>query len=220
MGKGSSASASDDDLDIEDDPPETKPAMITILKPTDQPEKLLWEVVDAVWSPRNKPASADKIRTAVAFVGEAIRNVRDQWKTQNEQLKKAELPAAPTASQVPALKAAVSTHRETTERLVAKVAHFGHPWILKRYVSSPPPAPIKCCNRALTIPNVLQTTTCNRKAYVTMVVSFFLHCIHCIQAFQYAPVVMTPRTRCTQVVIILNSSISCNASVFYTLPPI
>lgn len=215
-GKGGSASDSDDDLDIEDEPPEAKPAMLSILKPTEQPGKLLWEVVDAVWSPRNKPASADKIRTAVASVGEAVRNVRDQWKAQNEQLKKAELPAAPTALQVPALKAAVGTHRETMERLVVKVAQFGHPWILKRYVSFFPAPLIKCCNF---VPEQLQTyfeqQHTNRKAFMT-VLMLFLHQTRHITAYCHALAFMMPTTRPARLMVTLDSSMSCNASVLHT----
>ncbi|KAK5329047.1 hypothetical protein LTR70_000883 [Exophiala xenobiotica] len=125
-----SASGSDDDLDIEDEePPETRPAVITIAKPiNDERGKLLWEVVDAVWTPKNKPASPDKIRSAVRFVGEAVRSLRDKWKETNDKLKKAENTNQPTEG----LKVAVGTYREIMETLAGRVTNFGHPSILKR----------------------------------------------------------------------------------------
>jgi len=134
-----SASGSDDDLDIEDEePPETRPAVITIAKPiNDERGKLLWEVVDAVWTPKNKPASPDKIRSAVRFVGEAVRSLRDKWKETNDKLKKAENANQPTEG----LRVAVGTYREIMETLAGRVTNFGHPSILKRYVSSLPRLP-------------------------------------------------------------------------------
>jgi len=136
-----SVSDSDDDLDIEDEEPaETRPAVITIAKPmNDERGKLLWEVVDAVWTPKNKPAPPDKIRSAVRFVGEAVRSLRDKWKETNDKLKKAENANQPTEG----LKVAVGTYREIMETLAGRVTNFGHPSILKRYVSLlpiPPPA--------------------------------------------------------------------------------
>jgi len=142
-----SASDSDDDLDIEDEePPEIKPAVITIAKPTnDERGKLLWEVVDAVWIPRNKPAPPEKIRSAVKFVGEAVRGLRDQWKETNDRLKKAENSNLPTEG----LKVSVGTYREIMETLAGRVTKFGHPSIVKRYVSLLPHIPYASKNCAI-----------------------------------------------------------------------
>ncbi|KAK5937504.1 hypothetical protein PMZ80_010124 [Knufia obscura] len=125
-----SVSDSDDDLDIEDEePPETRPAVITIAKPTnDERGKLLWEVVDAVWTPRNKPAPPEKIRSAVRFIGEAVRGLRDKWKETNDKLKKAENSNLPTEG----LKVSVGTYREIMETLAGRVTKLGHPSIVKR----------------------------------------------------------------------------------------
>lgn len=207
--KSGSASNSEDDLEIEDEPPEARPSIISVPKPTDQAGKLLWEIVDAVWSPHNKPASADKIRTAVAFVGEAVRGLRDQWKSQNEQLKKAELPTSDTASQAASLKAAVSAHRDTMERLVARITQFGHPWILKRYVSSPPSQ-----SNTLTVleafPMELQTAVCCRNSSVTVSKSITF-CFVTICAAHAS----TMSTAWLRALLILDSSISFQTSVIH-----
>ena len=129
-----SASSSDDDLEIEEEEPEQKPAAITIAKPSDERGKLLWEVVDAVWTPRNKPAAPEKIRSAISFIGTAVRNLRDKWKATNDQLKQAELPDSKSKSLTEGLKVIVSSYRETMESLAGRVARFGHPSILSRYV--------------------------------------------------------------------------------------
>lgn len=142
---GGSISSSDDDLDIEDDPPEVRPAIITVAKPETYKEKLLWEVVDAVWTPRNKPASSEKIVSAIKSVGEAVRGLREQWKSQNEKLKKAELPNSEASGHAPQLKQLVGHLREIMESLAARVTKWGHPSILKRYVLSSHPHPSCCC---------------------------------------------------------------------------
>lgn len=133
-GKSSgSSSSSEDDLDIEEEP-EQKPAAITIAKPTDERGKLLWEVVDAVWTPRNKPAPPEKIRSAISFIGGAVRNFREKWKAANDALKQAELPDSKTKDQAERLKDTVKSYRDTMETLAGRVALFGHPSILSRYV--------------------------------------------------------------------------------------
>lgn len=140
-GKSSgSSSSSEDDLDIEEEP-EQKPAAITIAKPTDERGKILWEVVDAVWTPRNKPAPPDKIRSAISFIGNAVRNLREKWKAANDSLKQAELPDSKTKELAQGLKTTVSTYRETMDTLAARVATFGHPSILSRYVLVKHPVP-------------------------------------------------------------------------------
>lgn len=133
---GGSVSSSDDDLEIEDEDPEIRPAIITIARPETFKERLLWEAVDSVWTPRNKPASSEKIVAAIKFIGEAVRGLREQWKSQNEKLKKAELPNSETSAHAPQLKHLVGQLREIMETLAARVTKWGHPSILKRYVLS------------------------------------------------------------------------------------
>lgn len=154
---GSGSSSDEDDLEIEDEEePETRPACITISKPADEKGKLLWEVVDAVWTPRNKPAPTEKIRSAIKFVGEAVRNLRDKWKAQNEHLKAAE--NSGDAAQALALKSTVQLYRDTMQVLAERVTRFGHPSVLKRYVqpTSPLHTGISMCICASKIQ--LQTT--------------------------------------------------------------
>ena len=145
-----SASSSDDDLDIEEEEePEQKPAVITIAKPSDERGKLLWETVEAVWTPRNKPAPAEKIRAAIAFVGNAVRGHRDKWKQNNEQLKQAELPNSATQSQAGVLKANVEEKRATMEIIATRIVRFGHPSIVRRYVSRSISTSCQCTTHSL-----------------------------------------------------------------------
>ncbi len=168
--RSGSVSNSDDDLDIEDEePPETRPAAITIAKPTnDERGKLLWEVVDAVWTPRNKPAATDKIRSAVKFVGEAVRSLRDKWKETNDKLKKAENSNQPTEG----LRVSVGTYREIMETLAGRVTKFGHPSILKRYVSLLPLLQRAGKTRVCPMRNECQIMRCTVKGFVLLSMMF------------------------------------------------
>ncbi|EXJ95590.1 hypothetical protein A1O1_00712 [Capronia coronata CBS 617.96] len=131
-------SDSDEDLVIEDqEPPEMTPALLTVTKPTDERGKALYDAVQAVWSPRNKPAPAEKIRSAIASFGETVRNLRDAWKAKNDSLRKAEIPDSPTASFATQLKEEVSRYRQVMESVMARSQLFGHPAIVKRLGDNP-----------------------------------------------------------------------------------
>ncbi|KAK5082193.1 hypothetical protein LTR05_007336 [Lithohypha guttulata] len=127
-----SITGSDDDLEIEDEEPQPKPAVITIARPTDERGQLLWDVVNAVWAPHNKPAPSEQIRTAITFVGSAVQGLRNKWKQTNEQLKQAELPNSATRNQVDRLKAMAENYRAIMETLAFRITQFAHPSILKR----------------------------------------------------------------------------------------
>lgn len=130
---GAPGSGSDsDDLEVEE-PPEPKPAVISIEKPSDLRGKLLFEMVEVVWAPHNKSVSAERVRHGIAEFGETVRGLRDQWKAKNEELKKAEIPNSATAGNAATLKSDVAKHREIMETGVARAVRFGHPTILKRY---------------------------------------------------------------------------------------
>lgn len=132
-----SGSNSEDDLVIEDEePPEATPTLLTVSKPTDERGRALYEAVQVVWSPRNKPAPPEKIRSAIAAFGDIVRNLRDAWKARNDSLRKAELPSSPTASQAAQLKEEVSRYRQLMEGVMARSLLYAHPAIIKRYVSA------------------------------------------------------------------------------------
>ena len=132
---GGSVTSSDSDLEIEDDePPEPAPAMISISPPTDERAKAVFDAVQATWAPRNKVAPVQRIKAGVVKFGETIKALRDSWKNKNDSLKKAELPQAPDAADVPRLKLEVTQFRQSMENLVNKTIMFAHPAIIHRYV--------------------------------------------------------------------------------------
>ena len=130
-----SASTSDSELDVEDDEePEMTPAVLSVMMPTDERGKALHNAVQAVWSPRNKAVSVEKVKSGISLFGETVKTLRDAWRAKNETLKKAELPNAPTAANVPQLKNDVANFRQLMEGVMARSLQYAHPSILKRYV--------------------------------------------------------------------------------------
>ena len=136
--KDAAESSSDDDLEIEDEEPEPPPALIAVNPLPNPRAKAIHEAVRAVWCPRNKNAPTPKIKSGIADFGVVIRGLRDQWKDKNDQLKKAEVDKSPTAADAPRLREETAQFRSTVEQLCDKTVAFGHPAILKRYVSSLP----------------------------------------------------------------------------------
>ena len=131
------AADSDSDLEItEEIEPEARPACISISKPEEKRAAFRWDLVDAVWSDRKHAATPEKIRSAVKFVGDRIRGLRDTWKEANDQLKKAEN----SKQQTDGLKQQVLNYREWMEWGISQILQWGHPSILKRYVLPQPPA--------------------------------------------------------------------------------
>jgi hypothetical protein len=129
-----SSGSSSDELEIEEEEPEMTPAIISVSMPSDLRGKNTYQAVQAVWSPRNKPVEPDKVRSGIAQFGDIIRSLRDNWKSWNEQLRKAELPDATDAAMVPKFKEEVAQYRSTIESVMQRALLFGHPAIVKRYV--------------------------------------------------------------------------------------
>lgn len=141
-----SESDSDDELLIEnEDPPELTPDLLTVSAPTDVHGKALYHAVQAVWSPRNRSAPPEKIRSGIAGFGDTVRGLRDAWKAKNDSLRKAEIPGSPTAADAAKLKDEVAHYRQVVENVMARALLFGHPAIVKRYVYSPPSSDIRDC---------------------------------------------------------------------------
>lgn len=113
------------------------PAPLTVSAPTDERGKALYNAVQAVWSPRNKAAPPEKIRSGIASFGDTVRGLRDAWKAKNDSLRKAELPDSPTAGHAAGLKEEVARYRQVMESVMARSLLYGHPAIVKRYVFPP-----------------------------------------------------------------------------------
>ncbi|KIW43390.1 uncharacterized protein PV06_04499 [Exophiala oligosperma] len=132
-GTNDPASDSEDELSIQvEEPPEPTPAILSIDLPTEEGQKAQYLAVHAVFSPRNKPATPEKVRGGIASFGDSVRALRDSWKVKNENLRKAELPDSPTAKDADALKKEVARYRSLIQEVMTRSLNFGHPSIVKR----------------------------------------------------------------------------------------
>lgn len=127
---GSTDDSDSDDLVIEQ-APEPMPAILIPPRPDQIDQRLVYEACLAVWSPRNLTVPAKKVSEAVKTLGELLKGLRDQWKTRNELLKRAELANTPA---VPSLKADVAKLRQQAEIVTSRVTEYGHPSLLAQYV--------------------------------------------------------------------------------------
>jgi hypothetical protein len=125
-----SDSDSDSDLEIEA-PPEPMPDILKRDRPEDLDSKVLYDTIQAVWSPRNKPAVPDKIRAGIAQFGETIRKLRDAWKAKNAALQQAE---NANSAAVPTLKDQVGQYRRLMQYVAKEALEWGHTAHLKKYV--------------------------------------------------------------------------------------
>ncbi|OAP59011.1 hypothetical protein AYL99_06308 [Fonsecaea erecta] len=131
-----SGTDSDDELEIleveDEQPPEKTPNLLCVAMPTDERGRALYTAVQAIWTPRNRPASPEQIRGGIARFGDVVRGLRDAWKTKNESLRKAELPDSPTAADAPSLKEEVARYRQVMETVMTRSLLYGHPDIVDR----------------------------------------------------------------------------------------
>jgi hypothetical protein len=126
----STSDSDSDELQIEE-MPEPVPDLLRAPRPDSAEYQVIYDVAVAVWSPRNKPAVAEKVRKGMALFGDVVKQQRDAWKVKNEALKQAEL-ANTTA--IPSLKQEVAQFRRTIEIMVTQALRFGHPAHLAKYV--------------------------------------------------------------------------------------
>ncbi len=125
----STTDSDSDELQVEE-MPEPLPDLLRGPRP-ETADKVIYDVAFAVWSPRNKPAVAEKVRKGIALFGDVVKQQRDAWKVKNEALKQAEL-ANTTA--IPSLKQEVAQFRKTIETMASQALRFGHPAHLAKYV--------------------------------------------------------------------------------------
>lgn len=126
----STSNSDTDELQVEE-MPEPTPDLLRDAPPDIAEHRVIYDVAVAVWSPRNKPAMAEKVRKGIALFGDLVKKQRDAWKIKNEALKQAEL--ANTAD-IPSLKQEVAQFRKTIETMADQALRFGHPAHLAKYV--------------------------------------------------------------------------------------
>lgn len=97
-----------------------------------------YDTIQAVWSPRNKWPSADKIKGALVAFKDVIKELRDSWKDQVQAMKAAENQG--DNDKAAKLKEQVALQRRTLDRMVLATLNLGHPTIVEKY--APPQIPV------------------------------------------------------------------------------
>ena len=133
--KDESASASSDDSDLEiEAPPEASP--IPPVRPTDPIGAAEYDTMQAVWSPRNKRVSAEKVKSGLMQFKDIIKALRDLWKEQSQDMKTAENNG--DDQKAVKLKEGVVLQRQTMNKIVTTAMESGHPMIVEKYANSLP----------------------------------------------------------------------------------
>lgn len=123
-----SGSSSDEE---EEEPPEPHPAAPP--GPEGDPERdAIIATTNAVWLPRNRPATAEKIRSSIAAYGELLKSLREKWEGATEALKKADLNNQPSDE----LRRQVTQWRKIVQIAMDTTIRDGHPSNVKKYVEN------------------------------------------------------------------------------------
>jgi hypothetical protein len=130
--------SSDSDSDYSDE--EDEPSPLPATRPADQVKALDYDVMKAVWYPRNKYIPNDVLIARIALFSDLFVNLRDQWKKANELVKHAV--EAKQNSQLPGLKSKTQKQRQLIESTINTAIKYGYPEILTMYVPLPFPHPL------------------------------------------------------------------------------
>lgn len=127
-----SDNSDDSELEIEA-PDEASPLPPT--RPMEPIAAAEYDTIQAVWSPRNKWPSADKIKGALVAYKDVIKALRDAWKDQVQAMKAAENQG--DNGKASKLKEQVALQRRTLDRMVLATLNLGHPTIVEKYAPFP-----------------------------------------------------------------------------------
>ncbi|KAL4875645.1 hypothetical protein BJY04DRAFT_211180 [Aspergillus karnatakaensis] len=136
-GKGSvsSDSGSDDsDSDLEILEPE-EPSPIPAVRPNDPEAAAQYDVLGAVWFPRNRRLRADRVKSAFGPFTSIVKTVRDTWKESAQALKAAENKGESSATTE--LRKKVALQRRIMDVVVSTALEKGHPVIVEKLGENP-----------------------------------------------------------------------------------
>ncbi|KAJ5668543.1 Zinc finger CCCH-type [Penicillium maclennaniae] len=127
-----SDSSDDSKLEIEA-PDEASP--LPPNRPSDPVEAGIYDSMKAVWSPRNKWPSADKVKGALVAFKDVIKVLRDAWKDQVQAMKLAENQG--DNAKAAQLKESVALQRRIMDKIVDTALTVGHPTIVEKLGEHP-----------------------------------------------------------------------------------
>lgn len=132
--KGQSESGSSDESDLEIEAPD-EPSPLPPVRPSEPVAAAEYDTLQAVWSPRNKWPSADKVKGALVAFKDVIKALRDTWKDQVQAMKLAENQGDNDKAE--RLKQQAALQRRIMDRIVVTTLNLGHPTIVEKYASPP-----------------------------------------------------------------------------------
>ncbi|KAJ6014747.1 hypothetical protein N7540_009338 [Penicillium herquei] len=117
----------DSDLEIETSP---EPSPIPATRPKEPVEAAGYDTLQAVWSPRNKRVSAEKVKSGLMSFKDIIKTLRDEWKDRVQDMKTAENKG--NNELAAKWKAVVSSQRQTMDKIMTTAMEMGHPMIVEK----------------------------------------------------------------------------------------
>ncbi|RAL09082.1 uncharacterized protein BO97DRAFT_375446 [Aspergillus homomorphus CBS 101889] len=130
----SETDSSDSELEIENqDPEESSPLPAT--RPTEPEAAAKYDVLKAVWSPRNRRPNVDKVKSALVAFKDVVKTVRDAWKDSSQAMKAAENTG--NNEEATRLKKDVVLQRRLMDVVVCATLEMGHPIIVEKLGEHP-----------------------------------------------------------------------------------
>lgn len=128
--KSRSGSPSSDESDLEIEAPD-EPSPIPATRPNEPVAAAEFDTLQAVWSPRNKRPTADKVKSALVAFKDVIKVLRDAWKDQVQAMKLAENQG--DNDKATRLKQEVALQRRIMDKIATTTMDMGHPMIVEKY---------------------------------------------------------------------------------------
>jgi hypothetical protein len=124
---------SDSELEVEEP---DEPSPLPAVRPTDPEGAVQYDTIKAIWSPRNKYPSVDKIKNALVAFKDVVKAVRDEWKSLSQAMKDAE--NQNNNDKASELRNKVVQQRKLINAVITTAIDKGHPVIVEKYVFSSP----------------------------------------------------------------------------------
>lgn len=105
------------------------------MRPTDPEGAVQYDTIKAIWSPRNKYPSVEKIKNALVAFKDVVKTVRDDWKSLSQAMKDAE--NQNNNDKASSLRNQVVQQRKLINAVITTAIDKGHPVIVEKYVLSP-----------------------------------------------------------------------------------
>ena len=134
--ESASDSASDDDSDYtsesEDEAETEEPSPLPPSRPSDPSKAVEYDILKAVWAPRNRVLQGTAIRSSLGEYWNLIKSIRDKWKSEMTLLQQAELKK--DSGKLAQLRPSVANHRHLLEKCIRLTLNKGHRDIIEKYV--------------------------------------------------------------------------------------